>query len=312
MGFDVAYFSRKSTNEIMNASISWATGFSGSVIANGSIQNKGLEVLVTGTPVKTRNFNWNVSFNLTSVKNEVLKTDAAGNNLGLGTYRPLNANTAYIVGLAGPQILAHDYTYNSKGQIEVDGSGLPIQGNLVASGSVLPTLYGGFKNEFSYKDFNFSFLLDYNFGNKVLSATKYYALYRGLDKATLVGRESGVMVNGVLADGTTANTTTASAESYYERLASISKGNVLSGDYIKLRQVTFGYTISEKALSKLPLFSAIQISFVARNLVTLLKHTDNIDPEAGFSSTIGYAGIEGTSLPSVRSFGINANFKFKK
>ncbi len=312
LGFDIAYFNRKSSNEIMNASISWATGFSGSVIANGSIQNKGLEVLVTGTPVKTRNFGWNVSFNLTSVKNEVLKTDAAGNNLGLGTYRPLNANTAYIVGMAGPQILAHDYTYNSKGQIEVDGSGLPIQGGLVASGSVLPTLYGGFKNEFSYKDFSFSFLIDYNFGNKVLSATKYYALYRGLDKATLVGRESGVLVNGVLGDGTTSNTTTASAESYYQRLASISKGNVLSGDYIKLRQITLGYNISEKALSKLPLFSAIQISLVARNLVTLLKHTDNIDPEAGFSSTIGYAGIEGTSLPSVRSFGINANFKFKK
>ena len=68
----------------------------------------------------------------------------------------------------------------------------------------------------------------------------------GLDKATLVGRESGIKVNGVLADGT-ANTVTAPAESYYQRLATISRQNVLNGDYIKLRQLSFGYTVSPES-----------------------------------------------------------------
>lgn len=311
LGVDVSYFNRQSSNEIMNANISWATGYSGSVIANGSIANKGLEALITGTPVKGRDFNWNVSFNITTVKNEVLKTDNAGNKVGLGAYRPLNANTAYIVGMSGPQITAFDYKYNAKGELLVDGSGLPQQGDVKAYGSVLPNLYGGLKNDFSYKNFNFGFLLDYNFGNKVLSATKYYALVRGLDKATLVGRETGIQVGGVFADGT-ANTKTVSAQDYYTRLASISKGNVLNGDYIKLRQVTLGYTFTEKMLGNIPLFSSIQISLVGRNLWTILKHTDNIDPESAFSTNISYAGIEGTSLPSTRTFGLNANFKFKK
>lgn len=310
LGLDVAYFTRKSSDEIMNANISWATGYNSSVIANGSIQNKGLEVMVTGSPVKTRNFSWNISVNLTSVKNKVLKTDVAGNQLGLGTYRPLNANTAYVVGYAGPQIMAHDYTYTAKGQIVVDAAGLPVQGGLIPVGSVLPDLYGGVKNDFSYKNFDLSFLLDYNYGNKVLSATKFYGLARGLDKQTLVGRETGIKVDGVLADGS-ANTKTPSAQDYYRRLGDISKFNALNGDYIKLRQVTLGYTISQKTLSTIPLFTSIQISLVGRNLLTLLKHTDNIDPEAGFSSLIRYAGIEGTSLPSTRSIGINVNFKFK-
>jgi TonB-linked SusC/RagA family outer membrane protein len=312
LGIDVAYFNRKSKNEIMNAGLSWATGYNGYVIANGSLQNTGLEVLLTGTPVKGRNFTWNTSLNLTSIKNKILETDAAGNNLGLGTYRPLNANTAYIKGMAGPQVLARDYTYSAKGEIVVDASGLPVQGALKPYGSVLPTFYGGFKNDLSYKNFDFSFLIDYNYGNVILSATKYYATLRGLDQATLAGRETGIKVNGVLKDVGTPNAVTATAQSYYQRLASISKQNVLDGDYIKLRQVTLGYTISEKALAKVPLFSSIQISLVGRNLLVLMKHTDNIDPEAGFSSTIGYAGIEGTSLPSTRSFGLNANFKFKK
>lgn len=312
LGIDVAYFNRKSSQEIMNAGLSWATGYNAYVIANGSIQNKGVEVLVTGNPVKGKDFNWNVSFNLTSISNKVLKTDAANKNLPQGSYRPLNANTAYIVGLAGPQVIARDYTYNAKGEIVVDASGLPIADNtLKPYGSVLPNLYGGLMNSLSYKNFDLSFLFDYNYGNKILSATKFYATFRGLDKSTLEGRETGIKFAGVFADGTP-NTVTATAQSYYQRLASISKNNVLNGDYIKLRQVSLGYTISEKALSKVPVFSSIQISLVGRNLLTLMKHSDNIDPEAGFSSTIQYAGIEGTSLPSTRSFGINANFKFKK
>ena len=310
LGFDISYYYRKTKNEIMNGSLSWATGYSSYVVANGSVENKGLEVLVTGTPVQTRDFQWNISVNATSVKNKILQTDLAGNNLGLGAYRPLNANTAFIKGMSGPQITAKDYTYDSKGNIVVDASGLPIAGAAVPQGSVLPTFYGGVRNDLSYKNFNLGFLIDFNYGNKILSATKYYAVYRGLDKSTLAGRETGVTVTGVDANGTPV-TTTVDAQAYYQRLAAISKTNVMSGDYIKLRQVTLGYTIGEKVFAKVPVIRSIQLSLVGRNLAILMKKTDNIDPEAEFRADVRYAGIEGTSLPTTRTFGINANIKFK-
>lgn len=309
LGLDLALYTQKTRNEIMNANLSWATGYSSSVIANGSIQNRGIEVQLTGTPVRTRDFDWDITLNYTYVDNKVLKTDGAGNNVTLGTYRPLNANTAFVVGLSGPQILAHDYTYDSKGQIVVDASGLPVQGSLIPMGSVLPKYYGGLNNSFTYKNVNLSFLLDYNFGNKILSATSYYSIYRGLNQMTLVGRESGI-TTGVTTDGTS-NTVTASAQDYYQRLASISKVNVLNGDYIKLRQITLGYTFGDKYFRNVPVISAIQVSLVGRNLVTLLRHSTNIDPEAGFNASLNYAGIEGTSLPTTRTFGFNVNFKFK-
>ena len=310
LGFDIAVYKRKTKNEIMNGSLGWETGYSSYVVANGSTENKGLEILVTGKPVAKPNFEWNISVNATTVSNKILQTDLNGNNLGLGTYRPLNATTAFIKGMSGPQILANDYTYDSKGDIVVDASGLPIAGSRTPQGSVLPTFYGGVKNDFSYKNFNLGFLIDYNYGNKILSATKYYAVYRGLDKSTLAGRESGVTVTGV--DGTGAPvTTTVSAQAYYQRLASISKFNVLSGDYIKLRQVTLGYTIPEKAFGKVPVIRSIQLSLVARNLLIIMKKSGNIDPESEFRADVQYAGIEGTSLPTTRTFGINANIKFK-
>ena len=309
LGIDIAYYTQKTAKEILNGSLSPATGYTSTVVATGSVQNNGLEVQVTGTPIKKNNFAWNITFNVTNVKNKILQTDANGNNINLGTYRPLNANTAFVKGMSGPQVIARDYTYDSKGNIVVDASGLPVLGNMVPMGSVLPTLYGGLRNDFTVGNFNISFLIDYNFGNKILSATSYYSIYRGLNQMTLAGREGGVTTDVTI--GGSPNTVAASAQNYYQRLSTISRVNVLNGDYIKLRQLTFGYNLDQKALGNIPLFSAIQISLVGRNLLTLLKHSDNIDPEAGFAASVNYAGIEGTSLPSTRTFGLNVNFKFK-
>ena len=309
LGADIAWYTQETQHEIMNGSLSAATGYTSRVIANGSVRNKGLEIALTGTPVRSRNFTWDISLNYTHVENKILKTDEAGNNVGLGTYRPLNANTAFVVGLAGPQILAHDFTYDSKGKIVVDASGLPVQGGLIPMGGVLPTDYGGLNNSFTYKNFNLSFLIDYNYGNKILSATSYYSIYRGLNKLTLVGREDGI-TTGVYADGS-ANTVAAPAQGYYQKLATISRINVLDGDYIKLRQVTLSYTFSDEMLKKVPVIRTVQISLVGRNLFYLMKNSENVDPEAGFNASINYAGIEGTSLPSTRTFGINVNIKFK-
>ena len=312
LGIDVAYFNRKTKNEIMPATFSIATGYTSGFVGTGSTRNKGLEVQITGTPVRQRNFSWVITANLTNVKNVILETDADGKNQNLGSNRGTlgNAITAFVKGYAGPQILAYDYKRTAKGEMVVDASGYPVRGELVKMGSVLPTLYGGLNNEFNYKQVSLSFLVDYNYGNKILSATNYFAMLRGLHKATLQGRDgikAGVYENG------SANTVTADAQGYYRTLAQqVTSVNVLNGDYIKLRQLTLGYSVPESVFTKVPLFSAVQISLVARNILTLMKRSDNIDPEAGFGSNVRYAGIEGTNLPSARSFGINANFKLKK
>jgi TonB-linked SusC/RagA family outer membrane protein len=312
LGFDISYFDRKTKNEIMPASFSISTGYTSGFVGTGSTSNKGLEVQITGVPVRTNNFNWSITGNLTSVKNRILETDAEGKNQNLGSNRGTlgNAITAFVKGFAGPQILAYDYKYNAKGEMIVDASGYPVRGELIKLGSVLPTLYGGLNNEFNYKAFNFSFLIDYNYGNKILSATNYYAVLRGLHKMTLEGREG--IKTGILENGSP-NTVTADAQGYYRSLVQqVTSANVLDGDYIKLRQMSLGFTIPEAAVSKTRIFSSIQIALVGRNLAILMKKSDNIDPEASFGSNVRYAGIEGTNLPSTRSFGINANFKFKK
>jgi hypothetical protein len=107
------------------------------------------------------------------------------------------------------------------------------------------------------------------------------------------------------------NTINVPAYAYSPELATnISTLSVLNGSFIKLRQATLGYSFDPRFLKSTP-FSSVGIDLVARNLFTLLKYSKNIDPESQFSPTLGYAGIEGASLPATRSFGINFNFKFK-
>ena len=312
LGFDLAYYTQQTHNEILPANYSASAGFTSGVIGTGSIQNQGLEVLITGTPIKTGKFGWNTSLNLTSVRNKVLQTDASNNPIGLGQNRATlgNAVTAFVVGESGPQIRAYDYQYAANGQIVVDASGLPVRGELINLGTVLPTLYGGWNNDFSYQGFNLSFLIDYNYGNKILSATENYAYRRGLEKATLVGREGGI-TTGVTSDGAT-NTVAATAQAYYTALANnVTKVSVVDGDFIKFRQFSLGYTIPASVMSKVPLIRTVNISLVGRNLFYITKKATNIDPESTFGANLQYAGIEGASLPASRTYGFNLNIKFK-
>lgn len=314
LNIDVAWYTKKTDHEIMPATLSRATGYGSGYVGTGSTKNTGVEILVSGTILKTGNFYWKSSVNFTKVQNEVLATTDDNSSINIGQARETLGNliTAYVVGLPGPQIRGYDYRRDASGNIIVDGSGLPLAStSLVNLGSVLPTLYGGWNNEFGLtKNLNFSFLIDYNFGNKLISMTSRSAMSAGLLKETLEGREGGIVVDGVTESGDK-NTQNVSAQSYYSTLASrITALHVEDGDFIKLRQVALTYTFPAQFIQKSKVFKGAQLSLTGRNLAILYKKADNIDPEESFGSSISYYGIEGRNLPSTRAVGFNLKVNF--
>ncbi|WP_367865349.1 SusC/RagA family TonB-linked outer membrane protein [Pedobacter sp. WC2423] len=307
--FDFTYFHRTTNNEIINAKQSVTSGFTSAYVNLGKTRNSGIEILLQGIVIDHKDFKWRVGFNISHIDNKLLSIDGSSQYTLAGTYRPLNAYTAMVVGKPVTQIMAYDYLKDSKGNIVIGADGIPVRGALKAMGSTLPNIYGGFNNNFYYKNFSFSMLIDFKYGNRILSATENYSYVFGLNKATLEGRETGIVASGVHLDGTV-NTINVPAYNYYPQLATnISALSVLNGSFIKLRQVTLGYTIPAHHLKRTP-FSAISIDLIARNIFTLVKYTKNIDPESEFASSLNYAGIEGASFPAIRTFGINVNFKF--
>lgn len=292
---DLTWYNKKSTNEIVKAPASITSGYTSVVLNIGELKNTGLEMLLTTSPVKKQDFQWVSSLNGSVNNNEVVKLAEGQKSLAVGESRSGNGFTQHIVGEAAHQIMAFDYLRDADGQIVVNANGVPQRGDLKSFGSAYHKWTAGWNNEFSFKQFSMSFLIDGKFGGKIFSATDYYGYQFGLHKATLVGRDETFGENN------------ASSQRYYGDFSNnVSSTFVHDASFIKFRQFTLGYTIPGQVLNNA--VKSVTVSFVARNLFILMKKTDNIDPESNFSN---YApGLELGGVPPVRTYGFNLNVKF--
>lgn len=293
LGIDVAWYNKKSNNEIVDAPASITAGYAGAILNIGQMRNKGFEMLLTGTPIQGSAFTWKTSVNGSVNNNEVISLVEGQASLPIGTSRSGVGFTRHIVGYAAAQVMAFDNKYDDQGKIVLDDNGVPAQGDLKPWGSAYAKWIAGWNNDFTYKRFNLNFLIDGKFGGKIFSATDYYAYMFGLHKNTLVNRE-GTFGNNL------------DAQHYYGALENnVSKMFVQDASFIKFRQVMIGYSFPNMFNGVL---KSATLSLVARNLFTIMKKTDNIDPEANY--TPNAQGLELGGVPPVRSYGINLNVKF--
>ncbi|MDB5132689.1 MAG: SusC/RagA family TonB-linked outer membrane protein [Mucilaginibacter sp.] len=296
LNFDITWYNKNSKNEIVPAPASITSGYQGAVLNIGKIRNRGVELLISGVPVKTKNFTWNTSFNAAMNENTVLALAAGQSSLLVASSRTGGGFTADIVGKPADQIEAFDYSRDASGNILVDANGVPKQGALKPYGSAYGKWTAGFNNEFSFGRLNLSFLIDGKFGGKVFSGTEYYAYQYGLTKTTLPGRETGFGPG---------NATT--AQTYYSTFgANVTNQFVQNSSFIKFRQVTLGYTFPGSMFNNV--IQGATISLVGRNLFYLMKKTTDIDPEASYGTLS--QGLELGGVLPTRIYGLSLNVKF--
>jgi hypothetical protein len=206
----------------------------------------------------------------------------------------------------------YGYAYERDGSnnIVVDDEGLPIRANdMKLLGNNQPEWMLGWSNDFSYKNFSLSFLVDLNFGGDVyMGSIQTGARYGNLD-LTLPGREGGVLVPGSVKQDGTANNKSADAQAYWTRLNSITEAYMYDATNARLRELSIGYTLPRTLLAKTP-FANLKASLVARNLFMIYSKTEGFDPEAGFSNGSKVQGYEFASMPTMRSIGFNINIAF--
>lgn len=308
VSLDLAWYNKKTINDIVPVSISGTSGYGAAVVNLGELKNTGVELMLNLTPVKMDKFTWDLGFNLGYNKNEVIKLgpNASDSIIQVDASRTLNAFVNQQVGYEFAQIVAFDYLRDAQGRI-VTKDGLPQQGNLITMGSGVHKINGGVNTTLSFGNFSLGLLFDFKLGGKIYSATNAYAYSLGTHKETVNGRENGIVAEGVNEDGTP-NTTNVSAEDYYGRLSEISSLFVYDASFIKFRQMTLGWNFPSNWLHNTP-FQSINLSLVGRNLALLWKKTQNIDPETNYNNT-NAQGLELAGLPTARSFGINLNVKF--
>jgi len=312
VGFDLSLYRKITTDQIVQAQISDASGFVDTRINSGKSENKGMELMVDVAPFRSKDFQWNIIFagayNITKVLS--LLTDKAGERITVGTH-VFNGELRQIVGEEMGQIAGFGYRRDASGQQIFGTNGLPLRTpDLITFGSALPKWTGGITNTFNYKGVNFSFLIDFKLGNKMLSGTNFNAVRHGLHQMTLEGRESGVIGKGVDINGNV-NTVVAPVQTYWEivRSQALIEPVVYNGGYWKLRQITVGYDFS-KFFPSNSMIKGLTLNLVANNVLMLKKWVDNIDPESFGYSSDNLVGMESPGLPTTRSLGFNFNVKF--
>lgn len=319
LGLDLAVYKSITKNQILSLPVSSTSGYERKVINAGEVENKGLEITLSGSPIRTADFNWRTNVNFTINRGKVNElTDGLDfyeikdNYLIVGA--EVGERMGDLYGTGFEEVTDKSSPYY--GQWIIDkASGLPIRSNELRNlGNYNPDFMIGFQNSFSYKNFNFGFLFDWRQGGVYHSRTVAIGGTTGMLDFTVPGRETGIVAEGVIdnGDGTyTANTQNVSASSYYSHVYNRSneESAMFDATYVKLRELKLGYSFSKKVLEKLPITSA-SISLVGRNLA-LWTENDHVDPETiSFSGGSVVPGVEDMALPSTRSFGINLNVEF--
>lgn len=312
--FDAAYYKTKTFNQIINLPISAGSGLLTAVANAGRIDNEGIELQIGATPIKTKDFSWNVDVNWSKNKNKVVEllhnatTDVSNYNLtSVQGGASVNATEGEMWGA----IRGSDYKYLN-GQKVVDSKGFYVlEGNKVI-GNTTPDWIGGIRNSFSYKGISVSFLVDFRKGGDIFSTDMYYATSTGLYKDTAIGdyRTGKVVLPGVTADGQP-NQTAIDASVYgnmgYQK--SPTSRYIYDGSFIKLREASISYSLPKSLLAN-TFVNEAKISIVGRNLWIIHKNLPYADPESTLGGGVRSFGYSIGSLPTTRDIGVNISFKF--
>lgn len=330
LGFDGSYYITNTFDEILPVNVSGATGYSYEYLNAGNIRNKGIELSLNGTPLRTNDFNWKINVNFTRNRNKVtaLYKDATGQeaaNLQLGSFQngeTLNAPLGQSLGT----IRGTDYMYNAQGQKIVKANGqyeiTTTSNNNI--GNANPDWTGGINNTFTYKSFSLSFLIDVRKGGSIFSNDLAYGLADGIYPLTAYTNDLGNPVRNTLANGGgfirpgvyangQPNTTRVSGNNYGDfgdgsgllPLAAF----VYDASYVKLREALIGYSLPKSTISKLDPIKEATVQLIGRNLWIIHKNIPYADPEEGLSSG-NLQGIQEGAYPSVRTILLNLKLRF--
>ncbi|PQJ69515.1 SusC/RagA family TonB-linked outer membrane protein [Polaribacter butkevichii] len=338
LGFDLSLYKKTSTDLLTNISVTSAIGYSGQWLNAGELENKGIELSLYGSPIKTDNFEWNVNVNWGKNTSKVLSLPAGLKNLQLASLQggvSINATVGETYGM----IRGTDFVYDDNGSRIIDatnGRYVVSEGSDENLGSFQADWKGGITNSFTYKNLSLSFLIDIKKGGNVFSLDTWYGMATGLypetaglnelgnpkrDALTSGNDSGGIILPGVVQTGTdadgkatsdgTVNTVRTDMSNFTNALGYINAPNALhvyDAGYVKLRELSLSYTLPKDMLQG-SFFQSVTLSAIGRNLWIIDKSTPYSDPEAGLSSG-NVQGYQSGVYPTTKDYGFSVKLQF--
>lgn len=345
LGLDLALYNSSSTNQIIPVALDPITGASSMTINAGEITNKGIEVSVTATPVKTQDFTWSINVNwaknttrLMSLQDGWDPAQPYETNMGttiggrLFTRSFVGEEMYKLYGFAlqkAPEgsyyIDANGNQVDCSGQVIIDAAtGLPSLTSEPNNylGKVTPDWRGGFNTSFRYKGFTFSSMFSYQYGGHRFSVTDGILSYQGKLTNSLEGRYDGFVPEGVnvisadengVGEYQVNNAITSNVYTYYQaRTLDRYNGeaHTYSTSFLKWREARLEYSLPAALCRKTKVLQGASIAVFATNIFSWDKWPQ-FDPEGGMmTGTNVFNGIEAGAYPMTRSYGVNVRLSF--
>ncbi len=340
LGLEVSYYNKVTVDQIIPIQVSASTGYASFYTNAGQMTNKGLELALSGSPVKIGDFEWNVNFNIATLTNTV---DEISDQYGLQYLAlqgaPFKVQIGAFKGETYPIIYGTDYMTDGNGNKLINRANGRLRATAIKPiGKATPDFTAGLTNTFTYKGFDFSFLIDMQKGGNIYYLSNTWGMYSGILEESAMVNENGVNIREPIASGggylykgvygylaadgsvvytdaagnvvtePVANTTRVSGVTYGAQFYSGPDAqNVFKTDFFKLRELRIGYTIPDKYTGPI---KGLRVSAFGRNLLTWGHDNKHFDPEYLQMSGSNAQGSEGGYLPSLRTYGFSINFNF--
>lgn len=318
LNFDIDYYNKYTYDLLLNVPVPYRSGFSTYLQNYGSVSNKGFEFAVQSVNVKNDNFNWTSDFNISFNKNRIEKLasdialGASGRNISiLRQGYAVNSFQLY------KQLYVDQQTGNAVYE-DVNKDGKITSADRQIVGNALPNFTGGFTNEISYKNFSLNVFFYFQQGNKIMNMNDFFMVHGGtqnnigfvprqLERWQKPGDITDIPRLTTYSGDPTVNG--GSANNYGGNVASLSSRYLEDASFIRLKNISLGYTIPESITSKWHI-SKLKANISASNLLTFTNYR-GLDPEVssqgGNQNTAGY---DWATVPQPRTIQVGVNVTF--
>jgi hypothetical protein len=345
LGLDLAVYNSSTTDQIIDVDVDPIIGASGMTINAGEIVNKGIEVGLSATPVKTHDFTWDINVNWAK-NNTTLVSFSEGWNpeqpvpTDMGTTVGGRLFVNSYVGQEMYQLYGFGLKRAPEGSYYVDGNGnhVDVAGQVIIDattglpslttnpdvylGKVNPDWRGGLNTSFRYKGFALNAMFTYQYGGHRFSVTDGILSYQGKLTNSLEGRYDGIVADGVNVVSTDENgageyklnnTVTSNIYTYYQARTQDrynGEAHTYSTSFLKFKEARLEYNFPASLIQKTKFLQGASIAVFATNLFSWDKWPQ-FDPEGGMlTGSNVFNGIEAGEYPMTRTQGVNVRLSF--
>jgi TonB-linked SusC/RagA family outer membrane protein len=320
LGLNVTAYKTNTRNQLFTAALPTGSGAERIFTNGGDVENRGIEVTLTGQPVITSDFTSSLDVNFSVNRSEVVRLTEDQPSLTIA--QDFMREFRIVAGEPFGQVFSRGFQRDDEGRVIIGSDGMPLitDGLSVQVADFNADWRGSLRSSFGYKNVNLSFLIEHRQGGSTVSLTNAIIDADGLRERTLEGRGGGLIFGenffsdetAVLEDGSP-NDIEIDAETFWRgvggRNAPVGEAFVEDATNTRLRQMTIGYALPQSIINTLPV-SGVNFSVVGRNLFFLYRASSNLDPDLLVGTNAAAEGFESFTPPTTRQFGFNLQVQY--